>query len=215
MALLLQQQQQQQQQPLHHSIDPIGALAESVLEKIHKDSTAGSDGSVANPRININTPFGVKALQGQRPNMEDAYSVQMTPPSTSQPVPAPPGTPPQQQPQQPPDGPSPGEGISDEAEAIQVPVLPEDLVGVGAAYERFWFLTHALLLGASGAHTLAGHSRTCECACQYVLVSHGALFSPWDCACVSPGETKRAVFARVFPVTDWMQPAIDTVLPAY
>jgi len=139
MALLQQCVQQQQQQQLLHGED-LGALhgedlGALILEKMAKEAKeAPGHDPPQNPRTN--TPFGVKALQGQRPNMEDANSIQMTPPSTAQPAPAPPRTPPQQlQQQQPANGPAASEN-SQEAEAIQVPVLPEDLVSGPATFPR-------------------------------------------------------------------------------
>jgi len=99
-----------------------GALAESVERKIAEQMKSGS----GHPHARTNTPFGVKALQGQRPNMEDAYSVQMTPPPSSSAGPGAaeaPSTPPQE----PPNGPAPEASAAQSDDTIPpAPTLSED-----------------------------------------------------------------------------------------
>ncbi|KAF5829921.1 phosphatase 2C-like domain-containing protein [Dunaliella salina] len=126
-----------------------GGLAESLERKIAEQmKNAGTQHAHAK----TNTPFGVKALQGTRPNMEDAYSVQMTPPpatssgtaATAAAAGAAPGagslaagaeqaqqgpgiSPPQQQNL---NGPSPEATVpveGEDAANIPAPLLPEDL----------------------------------------------------------------------------------------
>lgn len=91
----------------HDSLLGLGTLSESLLsltqigkEEVHENC----------PRTS--TPWGVRATQGTRPNMEDAYSVQLTPPVVTQ-------------------APSVAEHACDKSpgmqDSIQVPLLPEDL----------------------------------------------------------------------------------------
>jgi hypothetical protein len=103
--------------PLEHAIAQLDAAQDSLLglgtlsESILNLTQLGKE-DVHDNAPRTSTPWGVRAAQGSRPNMEDAYSVQLTPPVVT-PAPSVPDSACDKSP-----------GMQD---SIQVPLLPEDL----------------------------------------------------------------------------------------